>query len=323
MNRLWPGIIALLALSPVARAQTPFFINNIQATTNGQITLTWPTAPYTAYHVQFANSPTDLWADLPAAPVNAGSNTTSLAYTDSPPAFLTNGFYRIRKPSYQNVILTLVMDRSGSLASPSLSAALTGAITSFINSFNDTVDQAAFVTFATTTRVDVAMTQPFQQQIINAAGSLQYTGASFTQDGLTNALIQDASVVIPPGQSALKVAVFVTDGAGNIIQTTLNCGGTPTVWNIGGHDGGTIINFFNPTNGTVVCTANGGTVSCCSGVTTFQSAIDGTQKGFVQSNVAADATYLTVQTANRGFTLCDQGQGVVRTSKSVGQISGC
>lgn len=315
MNKPSLGIIALLALSTIASAQTNFFIQSFQPITSDQITLAWPSGPFTAYHVQFSNTSTSLWEDVPGGLLTAISNTTSLVYTGPSPLFLQQGFYRIREPVYQQVILTLVLDRSGSLFAPGFPATLTSAVSTFIKSFSNTVDQAALVTFATTVSNNVSMTQPFQQQIISAVGSLQYAGSSFTQNGLTNALLQEAGVVIPPGQTALKAAVLVTDGAGNIIQTALNCGGTPTIWDIGGEDGGTIVNFINPTNGNVVCETSGGTPPCCSGVSTFQSAIDGSQKTFVQPNVTADATYLTVQTANEmranGITVYTVGIGAV------------
>jgi hypothetical protein len=82
------------------------------------------------------------------------------------------------------------------------------------------------------------------------------------------------------------------------MQASLACGGKATLRNFGGFDTGTVVDFFDPSSGSVLCQTSGGTPPCCSGVSTFKSAIDGTNKSFLRQNVTADGEYRAVQTAN-------------------------
>src|ERR1700733_9083376 len=71
-----------------------------------------------------------------------------------------------------DVIMTLVLDRSGSMQSNGGSTALPPAVTSFISNFDDVNDIAAMVSFAGAASVDVPMQHPFKTKIDNAANAL-------------------------------------------------------------------------------------------------------------------------------------------------------
>ena len=75
------------------------------------------------------------------------------------------------------VVMTLALDRSGSLTSNGHSIA--AAVDAFISFFDDSTDQVAQVSFATVGTVDVPMQQPFKSAVTNAAHSLAFAGATY------------------------------------------------------------------------------------------------------------------------------------------------
>ncbi len=123
-----------------------------------------------------------------------------------------------------DVIMTLVLDRSGSMANNGGSGALGPAVDSFISQFDDTNDIAAMVSFASCASVDVPMQHPFRTKIETAAGALVYANYTCSDEGITNALAQNNTVAIPTGQNVIKVIVFFTDGMANTFNANLNCG---------------------------------------------------------------------------------------------------
>jgi len=202
------------------------------------------------------------------------------------------------------LIMTLVLDRSGSMTSNGGSTALPPAVTTFVNYFDNTNDEVAMVSYASSAGVDVAINYNFKTPITNAVNALKFSGGTFGPGGMTLAKAQNDSVTVQPGQNAVKVVVYFTDGYVNEIQDTFNCPAAKLI-NYGGYDTGSSVDFFDPTNGTDW----GGVDShgyppydskpdYCTGVTKFTSAIDGSSKSFTRSNVTADADYRALQTAN-------------------------
>jgi Flp pilus assembly protein TadG len=220
------------------------------------------------------------------------------------------------------VILALVLDHSGSM-DPSHGPPPTGdgcgsgggsylpnAVTTFINFFSDSIDEASMASFGSTATLNVPMEQPFKSDITTAASNLFWCGGTFSQGGLTNALVQENGVTIPANQVALQVVVFFTDGLANMIQDTLNCP-TPTLWNFGGEDTPTPscpeasgVFFFSPTapdtcpgqNNYSCFVVDGNTPSCCN-VTQFHSNQNG-MESLTRANVTAEAQFRCIQTAN-------------------------
>ena len=150
-------LIWLLAFASLAKAQTNFFIQDIHVNPDSSVTITWPAVPQIPYHVMFADSPTGMWQNFPDGTVTAGSNVSSLGYTDTNSLAVPHRFYKVRTARLP-VIMTLVLDRSGSMSpSAPIGPCLTGtqggkylpaAVTQFINIFDETFDRAAVVTFA-------------------------------------------------------------------------------------------------------------------------------------------------------------------------------
>lgn len=162
------------------------------------------------------------------------------------------------KATRAKVIMTLVLDRSGSMdpvsqASGGCGTTLGGqwlpsAVANFISVFEDTVDQAAMVSFASTSVTNVAMGTPFVSAITTAASGLIWSGGTFAHGGLSNALAINNSVVVPTNVNAIKVVVFFTDGQCNMIQNTLTCPtGASQSWNFGGYlNSGDPVAFWLP-----------------------------------------------------------------------------
>jgi hypothetical protein len=191
-----------------------FCILNIQSTfdpilSNGYI-ITWNAAPGRTNYLTYADSLGAPWQDLvgilPVGP-------TAMMATDYPPAGATQRFYRVRA-NRSSLVMTLVLDRSGSMLVNGGSTALPPAVTDFIQNFDDTNDLAAMVSFSSAASVDVPMQHPFQTLINNAANALVFNDTTCSDQGLTNA----------PGQNVVKVIVFFTDGMANTFNYTFNCG---------------------------------------------------------------------------------------------------
>lgn len=204
------------------------------------------------------------------------------------------------------LVMSLVLDRSGSMTGNGGSTALPPAVTTFVNYFDNNDDEVAMVSFASNATVDVAIGYQFITPITNAVKSMKFAGGTFGPGGLTDAKAQNDSVVAQPGQNVVKVVVYFTDGYVNVIQDTFKCTSKwgATLYNYGGYDSGTQVDFFDPSSGTDWGTLDKtgnpphSPTPDCTGVTKFTSQINGTQESFTRANVTADAQYRALQTAN-------------------------
>ena len=209
------------------------------------------------------------------------------------------------------LIMSVVLDRSGSMNNNGGAAALPPAVTSFVNYFDNANDEVAMVSFASNATADVPINTNFITPITNAVKAMQFGGATFGPGGLALAKAQNDSVPIQPGQNPSRVVVYFTDGYANTIQDTFNCTSTlgPTLYNYGGYDSGSTFDFFNPVDGSSwEPSGNHGLDSSgypphepppdCTGVTKFISQINGQPTTFSRANITADAKYRSLQTAN-------------------------
>jgi Flp pilus assembly protein TadG len=202
------------------------------------------------------------------------------------------------------LVMSLVLDRSGSMTSDGGSTALPPAVTTFINYFDNNNDEVAMVSFASNATIDVPIGYNFITPITNAVNAMKskFSGGTFGPGGLTDAKAQNDSISIPPGQNAVKVVVYFTDGYVNTIQDYLSCNGIPTLYNFGGHDTGSSVDVFDPVSGNSIASYDGSskwtpTTTCLKNVSKFTSAIDGQLKALNRTNVTADAKYRALQTA--------------------------
>ena len=202
------------------------------------------------------------------------------------------------------LVMSLVLDRSGSMTNNGGSTALPPAVTTFINYFDNSNDEVAMISFASNATIDVPIGYSFITPITNAVNAMKskFSGGTFGPGGLTDAKAQNDSVTVQPGQNVVKVVVYFTDGYVNTIQDKLSCSGTLTLYNYGGYDSGSSVDVFNPTSGTSLATYDGvsswtPTTTCLKTVTKFTSAINGQLKSLNRTNVTADAKYRALQTA--------------------------
>lgn len=188
------------------------------------------------------------------------------------------------------LVMSIVLDRSGSMNQNGGCVGLPPAVDTFISFFDDNMDRAALVTFASNARVDVAMTRPFRTAIQRAVPrncSQDYTGFTYFDGGLQLASQQNSVVVVGPGEQVVKVVVFFTDGLANTFQGTFDC--PPSrVLNVTSGDSGNNVTLLDPLTGDPVCgSTNGGSFSCCPNLTTFPSVNGGTRRA-VGPNAGSD-----------------------------------
>jgi len=219
------------------------------------------------------------------------------------------------------LIMSIVVDRSGSMVSDKGAQALQSAVPTFVGDFNDSTDEVGLISFASNATVDVPVNYSFKSPIQTTINSMTFSGGTFgtgagTQSILNNnegpplslAKLQNDSVTVQQGQNVVKVIVYVTDGLMNTIQDNFSCPAT-TLLNYGGYDSGTSVDILDPNTGT-----DWGTYSSTQGfpydskgdicknsskqiVKTFPSQQYGTQESLTRSNVTTEAQYRAIQTA--------------------------
>jgi Flp pilus assembly protein TadG len=222
------------------------------------------------------------------------------------PNFLTLPVSDSAQATRGKLVMSLVLDRSGSMQTNGGASALPPAVGTFVNYFDNSQDKVAMVSFASNATVDVAIGTNFITPITSAANALSghFSGGTFGPGGLTLGKSQNESVPVIPGQNVVKVAVYFTDGYANVIQDNLSCNGTMTLYNYGGYDSGNSVDFFSPATGSSLATYNSSsrtwspTTFCLKNLAGFTSQIDGTTKTFTRTNVTADARYRALETAN-------------------------
>ncbi len=211
-----------------------------------------------------------------------GSTYNTLSISESAQA--------IRNP----LVMSLILDRSGSMNNNGGAAALPGAVTTFISYFDQTVDNAAEISFSGADTVDFKMNTSFIQPITNAVEGLTYSGGTFAQGGLQDGEAQILTKPLTP--NIIRVAVFFTDGYANTNNDNLQCNPPSlktTNRNYGGCapiEFGTVF-FMNPATGDW----NGNNCNA----KTFPVQAPGVGNSMNVTNITNDATYRTEQLATK------------------------
>jgi len=211
------------------------------------------------------------------------------------------------------VVMTLVLDRTGSMLGDGGAAALPSSVADFINYFDDTHDTVALVSFANNVTVDVPFpttgTGNFQQAIINAANAMPFQGATWSEGGLQQAYTTETAYTIPPATNPLRVVVFFTDGNANTIHqdmVTCTSGNEPSgSWNVGGFDDGATVGFLTPGTNPSSPSCQESDSHCCYGPNstpgTFNSQVAGVPMPINWTNISGpsgDARYRAIAIAN-------------------------
>src|ERR1700733_10880882 len=204
------------------------------------------------------------------------------------------------------LIMSILLDRSGSMITDGGESALQAAVPAFVKNFNDALDEVGLISFADNAEIDYSIAYNFTSPITSDINSMPFGGGTFGSGAGTGALLSAAqgpplsmagaqvdSIPIQPGQNAVKVIVYFTDGLMNTVQDNFNCP-AKVLLNYGGFDnqGSQYGDIFDPSSKTTIFgTANSSgfpyntagtvckTASGTSGtnVTTFTSQIDGSQ----------------------------------------------
>jgi Flp pilus assembly protein TadG len=267
-----------------------------------------------------------------------------LAFVTGSPVPISDSATVSRAPLY----MSLVLDQSYSMTQNGGSTALPGAVTNFINQFDDTLDHVAVVSFATyaTTGVSMSATPPFKSAVTNYVNGMSFSLSNvytFAQTGLDNGLAQINSITLP--SNAQKVIVFFTDGWPNMIQDAINCSGsTRTTLNFTECDSGDDslglcntswpLSVFTTTGDSTTCDGCNGyptySVLGCSPVPsglTFHSQQYNTYESLVepagQTNVSSEAIYRAEASAttalNQNVTIYSIGLGTAITNQTTAQ----
>jgi len=196
------------------------------------------------------------------------------------------------------LIMSLILDRSGSMQNNGGWSALPPAVQTFIKFFDDNLDQVAMVTFAWTSRVDVPIRNYFTLPIMTATNNMtksSFQGATFAQGGLLDGQTQINSV--PATGNVVKVAVFFTDGWANTNQDVLACPSNKLV-NYGGCSAGET----GCSGWSFVDSNTGGSTSCSA--SQFPSQQTGTMLPMSVPNIGNEALFRALKLAN---TMRSQG----------------
>lgn len=252
-------------------------------------------------------------------------NTTFMKYL---PQFATWNLGDVATATRSNLVMSIILDRSGSMGNDGGMTALQTAVPNFVADFVNGTDHIAMVSFASNASVDVPMTNTFLTPIDNAVKALNASGGTFgTGAGTTPCNTQPCSATDGPPLSMAdnqnnsisyvqeaKVVVYFTDGLMNTIQDTFNCTNNPpgpTLYNYGGYDPPqTGVAALVPSDGTQWpnIPTNGpppyGNSGTCNNVTSFYSQQNKTTESFTRSHVTAETQWRAIYTANamRGET---------------------
>ncbi|HUI08117.1 MAG TPA: vWA domain-containing protein [Verrucomicrobiae bacterium] len=322
---LAPVVFLALAFSAVStgRAQNLFAIQSIQPTTNGGIAIKWSTLPGAPNRVRYTDSLDQPWRDLWGAGFLPAVSQTNFSYTDSTASNVAQRFYRIRAGRNQ-VILSLVLDRSGSMAPMNLGGnggldVLKETVPVFLNYFDDALDRASMVSFSSTAIVDFPMGRPFNEAIATAVDALTADGWTASEQGLLKGWQQNESVVLPPDQPVVKAMVFFTDGLANTWQPgdLFTCGGIMRTNNIGPD-----LSLWNPATGAMI---GGCTFPPCLHSITNQNACVSTARNCDeggQHNNVASAMYDEAEARAEYWAEQARLQGIVIYSIGLGDPNG-
>ncbi|HXK02594.1 MAG TPA: VWA domain-containing protein [Verrucomicrobiae bacterium] len=109
----------------------------------------------------------------------------------------------------RDVNVMIIMDRSGSLANSGSCTPLKAAAVNFVEKFSEGRDNLGLITFATSSRVDNAVSSTFKTQVESTLNSVVCTGATSSAQALWQGYQQLVGLA---QQGALNAIVFFTDG---------------------------------------------------------------------------------------------------------------
>jgi Flp pilus assembly protein TadG len=129
-----------------------------------------------------------------------------------------------------NLLMSVVLDRSGSLSKNGGWQYLPTAVGDFIDNFDDNNDQVSMVSFASDDTTDAARKKNFKASIhsqLHGWGRSKFDGGTYAMGGLARGKAENESYTAAIGENVLKVVVFFTDGQANSNEDVLDCSSVP------------------------------------------------------------------------------------------------
>ncbi|MCX6898691.1 MAG: pilus assembly protein [Verrucomicrobia bacterium] len=214
------------------------------------------------------------------------------------PRFQTFQISSLATATRAKLVMSLVIDRSGSMVGNNGSQKLPGAVSTFISFFDDNMDKVSLVSFSDTTNLNVSVRQPFKSAVTTAANALSFEGYTYSEGGMKLAKQQNDSVVIPSGENVIKLVVFFTDGLANTFQYTWP---TNKTYNVSGSDSGNYYYILHPTTGNTLPSSSSkyssAPPSYCPTMINFVS-VNGSTKAVNASNIRNEGDLRLLDIAN-------------------------
>src|ERR1035437_8008755 len=116
------------------------------------------------------------------------------------------------------LIMSIVLDRSGSMITDEGQAALQAAVPEFVSNFDDATDEVAAISFSSNARIDFLIAYNFKTAITTAVSSMHFDGGTFGTGAGSNpvvftdpnapplsmAKLQNDHVPIMPNQNVIR-----------------------------------------------------------------------------------------------------------------------
>ena len=287
------AFVTKTALSKAADAAAITAMRNVKQGQSTAIALA--RSAFTANYPAFGNNSPVPTVDI-AFTTDAGNNqvanvsatiTLKTFFLALLPGFKTISVSTAAQTTRPKLVISLVLDKSGSMSLNGGAKALPPAVINFLSYFDDSTDRVAEVSFSSLSSVDVTPRTGFTSLITSSVNNMKFGGHTYSQAGLVDGQSQLDSIPVASGENVVKVAVFFTDGLANMVQDKLKCPAT-TLLNYGGCSppeqaagwcSGVV--FLDPTTAA--------TRSC--NATTFPSQSSGTATALNIKNVSDDAMY--------------------------------
>jgi Flp pilus assembly protein TadG len=188
-----------------------------------------------SFYANYGSSGRDLVKPTPGVTFTTDANNNTLIDV-SATATINTFFIRILptwktltvsssgQATRSKLIMSLVLDRSGSMKDDGGAGYMPGAVTNFVGHFDDANDYVSMNSFSQWATTDVTIRHNFKAPIKTAALAMNFDGYTGAEPGLAKGVSQNRNIVVAPGDNAVKVLVFFTDGLANTFAYSFLCG---------------------------------------------------------------------------------------------------
>lgn len=122
------------------------------------------------------------------------------------------------------MIVSLVLDRSGSMVANGGAAALPDAVDAFMDYFEDDIDRVGIVSYASAASVDVSVTRPFKGRVRSTLVRMAFEGWTASEPGIVAGANEARRVSSHTDEEVVRSVVFFTDGLANTFVDRFDCG---------------------------------------------------------------------------------------------------